>query len=81
MYGPEDREDEREYDDAMSDAMELGAEDYDDGMRYDEMLTAEDYNRYEEEQVFQDLQAGEGREHEDYNDDMNDGLRDYGDTD
>ncbi len=30
------------------------AEEYDDSLRYDEMATAEDYNRWEEEQVFQD---------------------------
>ena len=37
---------------------------YDDSMRLDEMNTAEDYNRFEEEQVWADISAGEGREFE-----------------
>lgn len=45
MYGPEDYQYETEYDD---------------GLRYDEMNTAEDYNRWEEEQVFQDREWDEG---------------------
>lgn len=45
--------------------MEDEYEDYNDSQRLDEMMTAEDYNRWEEEQVARDLDAGEGREYED----------------
>lgn len=40
-----------DYDDMFADNMET---EYDDSQRLDEMQTAEDYNRWEEEQVFQD---------------------------
>lgn len=47
---------------------------YDDSQRLDEMNTAEDYNRWEEEQVFQDLAAGEGQE---ALEELRDGLDDF----
>ena len=42
---------------------------YDDSMRMDEMNTAEDYNRWEEEQIARDMDAGEGRPDFDYEND------------
>jgi hypothetical protein len=43
--------------------------DYSDSDRLDEMNTAEDYNRWEEEQVARDMEAGEGDPDYDYEND------------
>lgn len=47
-------EDGIHYDSQNHGYMVCTSNEYDEGLRYDEMQTAEDYNRYEEEQVFQD---------------------------
>lgn len=49
---------------------------YDDSMRLDEMNTAEDYNRWEEEQVARDNEMGEGDPDFDYEADYQDGEPD-----
>ena len=60
----DDMYEDMEYDDPMADEMEQGPEyyedEYDDSQRLDELNCLDDYNRWEEEQVFQD------REWEDY---------------
>lgn len=41
-----------------------GYEEYSDSERIDEMNCCEDYNRFEEQQIYNDYDAGEGREYE-----------------